>query len=654
MSILVRLLLLPLVLAGLCFAQSDLSELNLEQLGQVKVTSASKKSENLSTAPAAIYVLTGEAIVDAGFRNLPEALRTVPGLYVAQTDAHIWQISARGYSDFYNNKMLVLVDGRSVYTPLYGGVYWDALDIPVENIERIEIIRGPGGTLWGANAVNGVINIVTKQASDAQGTLISATLDKDAGYTTTVRQGGMLGSKLGYYAYGRASYWEPLRGPGEAPIPNRLMLPQAGLRFDWAANDKNAITLEGGAYDGRVRSTQFIIPTPSTTLLKGNNVLLRWKHQFSARSSTDTLAYCDWYSRFSMPADSRNTCDVEFQHDFEWNARNSIVWGGAFSTTGDDLVANWFMFTRLRRRNTVISGFAQYGFALIPDRLRLIAGTKIEHNGYTGGEYQPQVRAVWTPRKQHAFWASISRALRVPSRGESDVVLQTIVPNVGPGGLPVLLEIYGSNDLHAERLHAYEAGYRYQTNSFAFDLSTYYNAYSNRIEQQQTMGMLPSGLLLDYSYINGSRAQSHGAEVSVQWRPIERWMLSGAVTETRGSPDALQATPRHLFNLQSRFQATNRLEFESSLYHYGAVPLGRLAEYPTVLLQSVPSFDRLDLGGTWQLLPQWTFGVWGRNLQSPSHIETRNTIFGNVAGQVRRSAEFTLIWQHGGERRGKK
>lgn len=654
MSILVRILLLPLVFAGPCLCQSDLSELDLEQLGEVKVTSASRTSENLSTAPAAIYVLSGEAILNGGFRNLPDALRTVPGLYVAQTDAHIWQISARGYSDLYNNKMLVLVDGRSVYTPLYGGVYWDALDIPVENIARVEVIRGPGGTLWGANAVNGVINIVTKQASDAQGTLVSATLDKDEGYTTTVRHGGMLGSKLGYYASGRASYWEPLRGPGGAPIPNRLMLPQAGLRLDWALNEKNVFTLEGGAYDGRIGSTQFLSLTPSTTVLKGNHVLLRWKRQFSNHSSTDTFAYCDWYSRFSLPPDSRNTCDIEFQHNFEWNPRHSLVWGGAFSTTGDNLAANSEMFTRLRRRNSVESAFVQYGFALIPDRLRLIAGTKIEHNGYTGAEYQPQVRAVWTPRHQHTFWASLSRAVRVPSRGESDLNMQMVVPNAGPGGLPVFLDVYGSHELGAEHLHAYEAGYRYETNSFKFDLATYYNDYDQRITTRQSMAILPSGVLLDYNYMNAGSAQSHGAEVSAQWRPVERWTLAAAVTETRGSPDALQATPRHLFNVQSRFVATSKLQFETSLYHYGTVPLGRIAEYPTVPLQAVPSFDRLDVGGTWQLSPQWMFGVWGRNLQAPRHVETRNTIFGNVAGQVPRSVEFRLTWQYGGEGRGKK
>lgn len=216
-----------LFLPAVCWAQADLTSLNLEDLAKVEVTSASRKSESLSSAPAAIYVLTADAIQQGGFRNLPDALRTVPGLYVAQTDAHIWQISARGFSDLNNNKMLVLVDGRSVYTPLYGGGYWDALDIPVENIDRVEVIRGPGGTLWGANAVNGVINIVTKSASQAEGTLVSASLDKDEGYTATVRYGGSIGSKLGYYIYGRASYWELFQSPTGGNIPNRLMLPQS-------------------------------------------------------------------------------------------------------------------------------------------------------------------------------------------------------------------------------------------------------------------------------------------------------------------------------------------------------------------------------------------------------------------------------------------
>jgi iron complex outermembrane recepter protein len=222
----VRCTLVVLCLSLVGWAQSDLTELNLEDLGHVKVTSASRKSEDLSSAPAAIYVLTADAIREGGFLSLPDALRTVPGLYVAQTDAHIWQFSARGFSDLNNNKMLVLIDGRSVYTPLYGGVYWDTLDIPLENIDRVEVIRGPGGTLYGANAVNGVINIVTKSASETGGALVSASVDKDEGYTTTVRYGGNLGTKLGYYIYGRASYCQ---APGGLSMPNNSDAAANGL-----------------------------------------------------------------------------------------------------------------------------------------------------------------------------------------------------------------------------------------------------------------------------------------------------------------------------------------------------------------------------------------------------------------------------------------
>ncbi len=650
---LARSLVLSLCLVAVCRAQSDLTQLNLQDLGKIEVTSASRKSESLAAAPAAIYVLTAEAIRQGGFRNLPDALRMVPGLYVAQTDAHIWQISARGFSDLNNNKMLVLVDGRSVYTPLYGGVYWDTLDIPLENIDRVEIIRGPGGTLWGANAVNGVINIVTKEAANAEGTLVSASVDKDEGYTTTVRYGGNIGTNAGYYVYGRTTYWEPYKSPTGARGANRMLLPQAGLRLDWNVGAKDSLSLEGGAYDGRMSSIDYISPIPVNALIKGNNALARWKHTFSSRSSSETTFYCDWYSRYGFPGESRNTCDLEVQHDYEINGRNSIIWGGTFNTTGDEVSQEGPWIPRLRRRSDVESGFVQYGFTVIPDRLRLVGGSKIEHNGYTGGEYQPQIRAVWTPLKSHSIWTSCSRAIRVPSRGESDLNLHLYIPNAGPGGMPVLFDVRGNTNLESERLRAYEVGYRFESKSFTADLATYYNDFANRLIQQQTISLSQAGLVMDYHYVNKGTAQSHGAELAAQWRPFSRWALSGAVTETRGSPDALEASPKHLFNIQSHFIATSRLTVETAMYRYSAVPLGRLVDYPTVPLQSVSSFDRLDFGGDWHLRPEWSIGVWGRNLQSPRHLETRNTIFGNFAGEVPRSVEFRLMWQHG-EGSGKK
>ncbi|HEX6802653.1 MAG TPA: TonB-dependent receptor [Terriglobales bacterium] len=634
-----------LVVAGAAQEQPDLTQLSLDDLGNIQVTSASRKAERLSQAPAAIYVLTGEIIRQGGFTSLPDALRSVPGLYVAQTDDHIWQISARGFSELNNNKMLVLVDGRSVYTPLYGGVYWDALDIPPENIDRVEVIRGPGGTLWGANAVNGVINVVTKSADQAQGTMVDASFDKDQGYTTSVRYGSAIGSSAQYYVFGRTAYWEPFQARGGGCLPNRLLLPQAGLRLDWRIGANDSLSLAGGAYDGRSRAIVNLNGTYATTVLKGNNAQVHWKHSFSGNSTLETLAACDWYSRYSLPGDSRTTCDVEFQHDMEVNERNSLVWGGAFNTTGDDLSSEPYFFTRLRRRNSLESGFAQYGFAILPDRLRVIAGTKLEHNGYSGFEYQPQIRAVWIPGKAHTLWTSISRAVRVPSRGENDLALALTIPNAGPHGEPVLFGINGNTALQSEHLRAYEAGYRFERAALALDLAAFYNAYDNLIVQRPSFARTPAGLLLEYTYVNGGRAQSHGAELSAQWRPVHRWTLSGGITETRGSADALQANPRHLFNLQSQLLLNRRFEFNTAWYHYGAVPLGSLADYPTLRRQSVKSFDRLDVGGTWHLLPQWSFGVWGRNLQSPRHLETRDTIFSNRAGEVPRSVVFKLMWQ---------
>jgi iron complex outermembrane receptor protein len=644
-----------LFLAGGCWAQSaDLTDLSLDDLAKVQVTSASRKAESLSTAPAAIYVLTSDAIRDGGFTTLPEALRMVPGLYVAQTDDHIWQISARGFSDLYNDKMLVLVDGRSVYTPLYGGVYWDALDIPLENIDRVEVIRGPGGTLWGADAMNGVINIVTKSADQIQGSMVSATLDKDTGYTTTVRQGGAIGSKLNYYVYGRASYLEPFASRTNGYLPNSLTLPQAGLRVDWAATAKDTLTVEGGGYDGRILSAPYLSTTPMQFVTDDYNAQVRWKRTFSDRSSLDTLAYCDWYNREQFPADGRTTCDVETQHDFEINARNSLIWGAAFNTTKDDLPQDSFFISPVSRRNSVASVFAQYGFVIVPDRLRIIAGSKFEHNGYTGFDYQPQARAVWTPSKSHAFWTSVSRAVRVPSRGERDVTIDQGFPGIGPGGASVVIDIDGSDTLRTETLIAYETGYRFQQKSFSVDVATYYNQYDRLINTQQTISFIPGELLTSYLYVNQGGAQTHGAEISAQWHPIRRWTLAGGVTETRGSPNALQATPKHLFNLQSQLNLTKQIDFHTSLYHYSEVPLGRIASYVVVPFQSVPEFDRLDVGGDWHLRPEWTLGVWGQNLQSPRHVETRNTLFRDGSGLVPRSVVFKLMWQSKPEKSGTK
>jgi iron complex outermembrane recepter protein len=635
------LLLLIVLLSSTCLAkQPDLTDLSLEDLANVKVTSVSRKTENLFGAPAAIFVLTGEDIRRGGFTRLPEALRMVPGLYVVQINPHSWQISARGFADLNNDKMLVLVDGRSVYTPLYGGIYWDALDTPVEDIERVEVIRGPGGTLWGANAVNGVINIVTKGAQQTQGWLVSTSADVNLGETATVQYGGQVGN-VKYRIFGKSSYWGPFNSSSGVELPDNFNLTQAGVRADWAASDKDGVSFEGGTYDGRFRNTETFSPIRTSDLLKGSHLLVHWKHTISDRSNFELLTYCDWYTRQGTAGEKRNRCDIEFQHSHEFNKRNSLIWGGSFLSTGDYVTPDNLVVVPDRRRSNAVSGFAQYEYVIVPNRLRILAGSKIEHNAYSGFEYQPQVRVAWTPNKLNTVWTSIARAVSSPSRVESDVKL--VVPGGVANGVPFYIEVDGNPGLQSERVKAYELGYRYQpASTLSFDFALFYNDYNNLIIS--TAPAYVSNSLPLVTYANGGRAETHGAELSVKWRPLRRWTLSPSVTELRGSPDAALANPRHQFNVQSRVDLPHRLEFDSGLYYYSALPV-QVSQSIQVAAAGVSAFERVDVGLAWHATAQWTFAVWGRNLQSRQHVESLPSILVGPAGEVPRSVSFKVMWQ---------
>ena len=638
-----------LLLVSACLAQTtDLTDLSIEDLANVKVTSVSKKAESLSGAPAAIFVLTGEDIRRGGFTTLPEALRTVPGLYVVQINPHQWQVSARGFGDLNNNKMLVLVDGRSVYTPEYGGVYWDVLDVPLEDIDRVEVIRGPGGTLWGANAMNGVINIVMKRSQQTQGAVVSTSADLDQGYTALVQYGGQIGQSLSYRIFTKSSYWEPYNSSSGEELPNNFNMSQAGFRADWTPSSRNSVSLETETYDGRFRNTEIFSAARTTDLLKGSDVLIRWKHTISSRSNTDLLAYCDWYTRTGVPAEMRNTCNVEFQHNYSFTSRQSLIWGGSFLSTGDDLTQDPATYTPEKRRNRVVGGFAQYDVAIVPDRFRLLAGTKLEHNDYTGFEYQPQVRAVWTPNKIYTLWASVSRAIRSPVRNESN--LQLLIPSGISNGELVFVDITGNPNLKSEHLRAYELGYRYQPNqALSFRAAAYYNDYSNLIvTANPTSQFTPTELLLKTPYINDGAAQTHGIELTVSWNPFKRWTLSTGVTELRGSPRAAESTPRHLFNVQSRFNLPHNMALNSGLYHYGALPIQATLATGSPAM-GIPAFNRVDVGLSWQATSQWSLAVWGRNLQSSAHVESLATAFDGLGAEIPRSVSFKITWQQKGE-----
>lgn len=617
---------------------------------KIEVTSASKKSESLSKAPAAIFVITGDEIRRGGYSSVPDVLRSVPGLYVVQQSAHFWQISARGFSNAFNDKMLVLIDGRLVYSPTFGGVYWDVQDPPLEDIDRIEVIRGPGGTLWGANAVNGVINIITEPAGKTQGPQVATSAGVNEGYGARVRYGGSAGENFAFRVYGTSNYWLPTVNSAGVENYDAWDIAQGGARFDWNISPDDVITFDGAGYSGRVRDVAAVFNPVSApevenieTVVKGGHILGHWKHTSGDQSSTDVLGFCDWTDRVAiLYGEYRNTCDVEAQYNRPLSARQLLTLGGGIMTTAETFPpAFTASIVPASNRDTTYSAFAQYDFVLVPDVLRIIAGSKFEDNGYTGFEYQPQIRAVWTPNQSNAVWIAVSRAIRTPGRIEEGIVER--VAQINPAPPPLTFElVLGGPSAESEILHAYELGYRYEWGrKFSADAAIYYNGYS-RLSSFGTPGapiVNPSPFYVDIPVVatNLGSGQTHGLEFSLRYAPIRRWTLSTAVTELRGTSTPLVAypaaahNPRHQIDLQSRFSLTRYLNLDADWYHYGAIA----GELPLV--------NRVDVGTSTNPIRGFSFSVWGRNLQQDRHAEAiPETLLG---GEIRRSVVFKVLWE---------
>ena len=615
----------------------------------MEVTSASKKTETLSDAPAAIFVITGEEIRREGFSSVPDALRMVPGLYVVQQSAHTWLVSARGFSSSFNDKMLVLIDGRVVYSPTFGGVYWDVQDPLIEDIERIEVIRGPGGTLWGANAVNGVINIITKDAAKTQGSLVASTAGVNEGYATRVRYGGSIGENFSYRVYGTSNYWLPtVNASGERDY-DTWTISQGSARFDWNVSSKDKVTFDGAGYSGRVRDvtevfspTSAPIPSAYASVVKGGHILANWKHTFSQQSSTEVLGYCDWDDRAAViDTDDRGTCDLEVQHNYSISDRHLLTFGGGVMTTADTWPNTFTIsFVPPSSRYTTYSAFAQYEVKLIPSRFRVVTGTKLEHNSYTGFEYQPQIRAVWTPNQSNTVWTAVSRAVRTPARIEES--LRQRFEQVNPTPPPLTFTVItGQPSAESEILHAYELGYRYDwRNKFSADAAVYYNGYSRLSGLSATGSPIvnASPVYIDIPLLveNQDRGQTHGLEIAASYAPIQHWTVSTAINELRGNSTpstgfpALANNPEFQIAMQSRI--TLRHENLDALWFHN-----------DSIRDVLPALNRVDLGVSTNRFRGFNLSVWGRNLQQDHHAEAIPQTF--LGGEIRRSVVFKLVWE---------
>ena len=640
---------------------SQLSNLSIEQLMQVKVTILGP-SETVSRTPAAVTVLTQDDIRRSGARSIPEALRLVPELNVAQMDASQWAVSSRGFNDEFANKLLVLQDGRSIYTPLFGGVFWDVQGAMMGDIDRIEVIRGPGATLWGANAVNGVINILSKSAQDTQGWLVSGGGGTFERGFADARYGGKIGDNAYYRVYGTYMNHGPTLLPNGDDSHTGWQLGRGGFRMDWNPSDNDLLTFQGDGYGGKGQESFWIwndpnfVALPVNVQVSGADVLSRWTHTISDTSDFKLQLYYDLTER-DMPQilnETHHAVDLTFQHQFAAGDRNRVIWGLGYRVNNDREASTPTMsWADARQTLNLFSGFVQDEIALVHDRLSLTLGSKLEKNDYTGFEYEPGARLLWTPAKNHSFWASVSRAIRMPVRSEYDLNRSQ------PSGLPSpsALTIYGNRDMQSEQLMAYEIGYRAQPlERLSFDLTGFYNDY-DRLESME-LGPSPTQPptvpgTFPVHYGNGLAGASFGGSATVTWKLTGWWRLQPSYSflkmnlHTRaGSTDisgvALteNGSPQNQFSLRTMMDFPHDVSFDFTVRYVDRLAL-------PAPFTPVGSYFTADARLAWRASNNLEFSIVGRSLFQKQHAEFSNTrmLLGNRQTQIPRSVSAEIRWQ---------
>ncbi len=598
---------LVVVLGSGAFAQTtqDLKRMSLEQLMQIEVTTVSRTPNEAALVPAAVFVITQDDIRRSGARSIPEALRLAPGMQVARINGGTWAVGIRGFADRLARSMLVLIDGRAVYSPLFAGTYWETQDVLLSDIDRIEIIRGPGGTLWGSNAVNGIINIVTKPARETQGLLVNAGAGSEERGFGSLRYGGSAGA-LTYRAYVKAFD----RGPEFHPNGNDYdgwRAGQGGFRADWALANARSLTLEGDIYDGRLgeRPTVALYTSPfsrTTDLdaaLSGGSLLMRLGGNTGTSRDYQFQMYYDRTNRDEVPvSEDRDTFDLDFQQTLGRMRRNTITWGGGYRvTTGRiDAVAP-AAFSPDRRTDNLFSAFAQDEVALVPNRWRLTLGTKLEHNAYSGFELQPTARLLWMADRANTLFGSVTRAVRTPSRVETDY---TVTSLVSADSTPTFVRLLPNPSFEPEKLVAYELGYRtHPREPIYLTVSGFYNVLHDTLSTELLASFVeadpgPARLILPVQFANGLHGRSYGAELTGDVRPTAWWRLTAGysyldvvMSKNAGSRDVSQERryegliPHHQVQLGSSIDVQGGWSFDGFVRYVSELPAGSIPSYGT-------------------------------------------------------------------------
>jgi len=653
---------LGLGLATRASAQEDestptaLKRLSIEQLMDVEVTSVSKTRESLLSAAAAVSLVTDEDIRRSGATTVPEALRFVPGLFVARVTSDAWSVSSRGFSGVNSQELLVLSDTRSIYTPLFSGVFWDVQDYLMADIDRIEVIRGPGGSLWGSDAVNGVINITTKPARDTQGGYFEAQTGTQEHVTTALRYGGQLGDDAYFRVFGKFTDQDAeLDPPGASP--DKWRLGHVGFRSDWQADPQDAVTVQGDLYDGNIGLVAPSIsiigrPGPAGRLetgVNGGNVLGRWQHSFDATSDMQVRLYYDRTHR-NDPSflDDLDTVDLDFQHRFRFARRHEITWGLSYRLLDDRTEGKGeIALSPYAARDHLYSGFIQDQVAL-GQTVRLTLGTKLEHNDYSGGEIQPSIRVAWDLAQARTLWAALSRAVRVPDRLERDIDIAATDP-----AAPVVARLLGNPHFHAEELLAFEMGYRWQlAPNVSFDLAAFHNRYHGLASLEFATPFVDPNTgqtILPIVNRNLTDGRADGFETLVTYSPLSSWRLSVdysyidlSLTAHGMDLDRGQwaegSTPRNQLGLRSYLDLPRGLQLDVQFR-----ALSALTKLPaSVTGERIPAYQELDVRLGWRIGHHTQLSLDGQSLLHAHHVE-----FGapSERSAIRRSVYGKVAWE---------
>lgn len=614
----------------------EFDEILAGDLSELSVTSVSKRSQRLSDTAAAVYVITQEELRRAGIYSIPEALRMVPGINVAKVAADRWAVSARGFNNANSNKLLVLIDGRAIYTPVFSGVYWGDQSTTINDIERIEVIRGPGASLYGANAVNGVVNIITKSAENTQGNMVSTTINSRGTGLYEARHGGKLKENAFYRVFGQYadfSNWDRERG---------------GFRIDGRQDDGDSYTFQGDAYQGsqdaKLRVPSFAAPYTETFATEdnvyGGNLLGRWNTRLDKESDVSIQAYVDHYTRKELNFEQNvSTADIQAQHSIQINDRNNFIWGGGGRLYYQNLQGTfWADVEEQYDTHEIINAFVQNEYALVPETVFLTLGSKFEYNDFTGFEAQPTARALWHVTDNHTVWGAVSRAVRTPSSIEEDVsILGQAVP------ASTELRVVGNPSQDSEELIAYELGHRMQVMPNLFlDSTVFFNDY----DQLQTIGLpgtpfigANGNTIVPYAFNNLGSGHTYGAEFAATWNADTDWRIGASYSYLEMNLDvepgtavtldaAERQSPRHQFSLQSYYNITDEVHWDNMIY------------YVSALSPPIDSYVRYDTRVAWMAMPGLELSLIGRNLVDP-HPEFQSS----AKAEVDRSYIGQVLWK---------